>query len=108
MPKPVPTLGYPSITAACQALAASGLKPREIGERVGREANFVTGVLASGKDRLADRKLLLPMKMARALAEEGRARGISAAELVDQLLEVIVRDDLFEALLGELDEVGHG
>jgi hypothetical protein len=101
MPRSLPVLGYPSVTAACKALAAEGLSPVEIGDRVGRDAIAVRNLLCAAKRGLVDRRLLLPLKMARALAEEAKMRGVTVAELVEQLLEVVVRDGLYEALLGE-------
>lgn len=102
-----PVLGYPSRTAAVEALLAQGLTRSEIAAEIGGTENAVQMLIYSRKRRLTDRKMVLPRAMVDALAAEAMVRGVSPTELALQLLEVIVRDELFDPLLGEC-EARHG
>ena len=99
-----PVAGYPSQAAACAALAERGLAPEEIGRRIGRDAYHVRATLRRLSHGEKPRSLTLPARFARELADEARSRSIAPSELAAHLLDTIVRDDLFEALLGEPGE----
>lgn len=101
-----PTLGYPSLTAACEALQAEGLSVDEIAARVERKRIDVWALLGAARHRSTERGVTLSWKQLRALDAEASTRGVTANELAAQLIATIVADDLFEALLGE-PEGGH-
>lgn len=96
-----PVAGFPTQVAACAALADSGLEPEQIAARIGRDANHVRAVLRRLQVGEHVRTLALPATVLPGLREPAAARGITVAELAVELLDVIVRDDLFDALLGE-------
>lgn len=96
-----PVAGYPSQAAACAALAERGLSPDEIGRKIGRDAYHVRAILRRMSHGARPRSFVLPARFALALANEARARGTDAVELATELLDAIVRDELFDALLGE-------
>lgn len=98
------TLGYPSRTAAVEALLAEGRSVDEIVETIGGTANSVYQLISLSQRRVTDRKVILSRELVNSLKAPAAARGIEPAELVLQLLEVIVRDDVFDALLGESGE----
>lgn len=98
------TLGYPSRTAAIEALLAQGLPIDDIVDQVGGTANSVHCLIATARNRVTDRKVILPRETIVALAAPAAARGITPAELVLQLLDVLIRDDVFDILLGEPGE----
>lgn len=95
------TLGYPSRTAAIEALLAAGKTRDEIVETIGGSANSIYQLINLSERRVTDRKVLLPRGLQRSLAMAAEARGTEPHSLVIELLEVIVQDDLFDALLGE-------
>jgi hypothetical protein len=102
-----PTLGYPTRTAAIEAFLADGMEPRGIAAKLDVSLNSVQQLIYLSERRLADRKIVLTRPMIDLLGGEAARRGTSAAELAHRLLELIVHDDLFDALLGEAG-VRHG
>lgn len=100
-----PVLGYPSRTAAIEALLASGLTPQQIAGEIGGSVNSVQRLMWQIERRTSDRRVTLPRTMIDALRGEAARRDCEPAELATRLLRVIVRDELFDALLGEI-EVG--
>lgn len=98
-----PVLGYPSLTAACEALADQGLEAYEIAQKVNRTPARVQRLLAAGKKRCGDRKILLTRDSISSLQDEAARRALSVDVLATELLERICEDDLFDALLGEAD-----
>lgn len=104
MPKRVPVLGYKTLAHACAALRCEGLNNAEIGQRVGRTEAQVRACLCSLDHAERPRRVVLPMPLVRAFAEPAAARGLTAPELALRMLEIIHRDDLIDALLGEPGE----
>lgn len=96
-----PVAGFPSVVAACVALADAEQPPEVIAEIIGRDANYVRATLRHVRVPPRPRSYALPRPVAVALEEPAKARGLTPRELAVQLLDVIVRDDLFDALLGE-------
>jgi len=94
-------LGYRSQVDACVALADAGLTPAEIGVRIGRDAGHVRAALRGRKAVPKPRTFTLPRHIIECLGSAAAARGIEPVELARQLLDTIVEDDLFDALLGE-------
>lgn len=101
-----PVLGYPSRTAAIEALLGRGLTAQEIAREIGGSVNSVQRLMWQIQQRSTDRRITLSRLMIDSLRSEAARRGREPAELATRLLEVIARDDLFDALLGEI-EVGH-
>lgn len=96
-----PVAGFPSQAAACAALAKRGLSPEEIGRKIGRDTYHVRAQLRRLSEGVKARSFVLPVRLARALEGAAAAREISEAELATRLLDVVINDDLFDALLGE-------
>jgi hypothetical protein len=96
-----PTLGYPTRTAAVEAMLADGLSRREIASEIGGTENSIQMLIYLAKRRQADRKIVLSRPMIEVLRGEAARRGTKPAALAHHLLETIVSDDLFDALLGE-------
>ncbi len=98
-----PTLGYPTRTAAVEAMLAQGLSRREIAREIGASENSIQMLIYLAERRLSDRRIVLQRAMAEALRGEAGRRGTTPCELARCLLEAIVRDELFDALLGECE-----
>lgn len=96
-----PAAGFASQAAACAVLSESGLSPHEIAQKIERHPNHVRAILRRLSLGERPRSFNLPTRVAGSLAPAAAARGLSPLQLATQLLEQIVRDDLFEALLGE-------
>lgn len=101
-----PCLGYRSQAQACAALADAGHSPEEIAGKIGRDANHVRATLRRVRVPAKARTFTLPLSLLRGLEGPAAERGITSSELAARLIEAIVVDDLFEALLGELED-GH-
>ncbi|MBN9504955.1 MAG: hypothetical protein J0I69_02920 [Altererythrobacter sp.] len=96
-----PVAGYPSQGAACLALAQQGLSDAEIGQQIGRDAYHVRATLRRLQLGERPRTLALPARLIGGLQDAAAARGLEPHELATALIDLIIRDDLFEALLGE-------
>lgn len=114
MPKPKPTLGYPSRTEAVVALSRQGLTNREIARRIGdaegidfSEATVgalkCKGGVRSGRraPRNADRTVLFPAELLDALGPHAERRRCSANELARRIVEAVVDDELVAAVLDD-------
>jgi hypothetical protein len=99
-----PVLGYPTLVDAAEALLAEGKSVEQIAALVDRAPVQVRASLSSRAHARTPRTVVLPMDLYRTLSEAAQARGLEAPELVLQLLHVIARDDVFDALLGEPGE----
>jgi len=97
----LPVLGFKSQVAACVALADAGNTPEEIAAKIGRDANHVRAALRGRKPAAKPKTFTLPLTVVACLDNEAAARGIDRTELALRLFEMIVGDDLFDALLGE-------
>lgn len=97
-----PVLGYPSQLAACLALRDAGDTFEEIGAKIGRDSTHVRAALRGAAVK-RPRTFTVPMRLLDCFENEARARGIGRVELAQQVLELIAREDLFEALLGEAE-----
>jgi len=102
-----PALGYGSKTAAIEAWTADGVPIGEIAERLGMSRSGAASMLNAARRRIGHRKILLSVERAGSLSDVAQIYDCSVSELIDRLLEVVVRDDLAEALLGE-PRCGHG
>ena len=106
MPAPVPTLGYPTRTAAVQALAANGLHTSEIARRIGIEEKSVSALLCSARrsKRPAEkngRTVLFPIDILNALRIAAAKRNISVNELARRIVEAVADDGLIDAVLDD-------
>ena len=114
-----PTLGYPTRTAAVQALRAQGLSSGAIARKIGIEVKTVTALEASARRgaggetgdyrgaRSTSRQhtVAIDNDVLRALRPHAARRQISVNALVRQLLAILADDDLVDALLDDADEV---
>lgn len=96
-----PVLGYPSRTAAIEAFLLEGLSAQQIAGEIGGSVNSVQKLIWQIDRRTSDRQMTLSRPMIEALRTEAALRRCEPSELATRLLEVIVRDELFDALLGE-------
>lgn len=107
-----PTLGYPSRTAAVQALRAQGLDDRTIAERIGIAVGTVGALAASGRRRQRPaeangRTVLFPADILDRLGPAASERHISANELARRIVEAVADDGLIDAVLDDR-ESDHG
>lgn len=116
MTSPTPTLGYPTRTAAVQALRAQGLSTSAIASRIGIETKSVTALEASarktqgGPSRGARRNyqpqgLIVDAEVRRALRPHAAKRSTTVDALIGRLLAILTDDDLVDALLDDVGEV---
>ncbi|MCB1462100.1 MAG: hypothetical protein KDJ90_06670 [Nitratireductor sp.] len=108
MPAPIPTLGYPSRSAAVVALRGEGESDRRIAELIGIPVERIGALYVSAtRQRPARpserdaRTVTFPNSILDKVEPAARARGITANELIRRLVETIADDDLFEAVLDE-------
>lgn len=99
-----PVLGYPSKTAAIHAMLGEGLDEQTVADRLGMSKANVQRLKNAREGNITDRKVLLPRDVFSALRLQAEMRGTTALKLANQLLNQVVRDDLFDALLGEPGE----
>jgi hypothetical protein len=110
MPMAKPTLGYPSRTAAVQAMQRQGIADRKIAERIGINTSTVAALANSG--RRADKRqrrpaeehgrtVLFPVDILDALRPAAAARGITVNTLARRLVEAVIDDDLIDAVLDD-------
>lgn len=112
MSGPKPTLGYPSRTAAVQALRAAGITDPEIAQRIGIRRETVAALAASGERRVRPaerngRTVVFPVDILTALAPHAVARGISVNELARRVVEAVVDDNLVTAVLDDMPEIAN-
>lgn len=99
-----PVLGYPSRSAACRALRARGLSNGEIVKQFAADGQTITSkqisaLLQYQKSRAG--LLRVPKIVVERLAPAAAARGISIVELAEELLAVIARDEMVDAVLDD-------
>jgi hypothetical protein len=82
-------------------MLAEGRTFDEIVATIGGTRNSVQKLAWQADRRVADRRIVLSRPMIDALQAEAARRGLSAIDLAQQLLETIIRDELFDPLLGE-------
>ena len=101
MPKPIPTLGYPSRTAAALALSAEGASPSEIGARLGVTTSAAHWLLSSGQRRKEARVVTLDTETLDALAPAATARGMRPEQLARLVVETVAEHGLVDAVLDD-------
>lgn len=101
----VPTLGYPSRTAAVLALRATGLSTKLIAERVGIAYSSVVALecsAARGKQRSTQNTTTVFPNEVRVLAAPHAARrNISINELFRRIVEHVIEDGMVDAVLDD-------
>ena len=100
----IPTLGYPTRFEAASALAAEGLTPDQIAERIGTSRENVWQLLAYAKRRRRNEprtRLAVPNHVLEALHGPAIARGVAPATLARRILSAVARDDLTDAILDD-------
>ena len=106
-----PTLGYPSRILAIRALRQEGKTETQIAALLGIKPNSVTSIEARARARCSygkggRQKVFLSGDCLIGLHDEAERRGISVHSLATQLLRVIAREDLVDAILDDqTDEV---
>ena len=102
-------LGYRSQTEAILALRARGLTTREISERVRIRPSVVDQLEEAAlltKKRLRERRergrmILLADDIVKAMHSHAARRGMQVAELARCIIEQVVDDNLFDAVLDD-------
>jgi len=98
----------PQVLAGIPALVAQGLRKADIAERLGCKESTLqvrcsnAGISLRGRKRLGLRAgdlLTLSHEAMAALRTRAAASGCTEAQLASDLLEVIARDDLYDAVL---------
>ena len=98
----------PQVLAGIPALVAQGLRKADIAERLGCKESTLqvrcsnAGISLRGRKRLelrAGDQLTLSQEAMAGLRARAAAIGCSEAQLASDLLEVIARDDLYDAVL---------
>lgn len=107
MGKAIPTLGYPSRTAAAVALREQGLKYDEIAVRMEVSTSAVSGLLSSAASRgnRAARTIVVPVEILEQLSPHAVLRGIRVNDLVRKILRCITDDNMTDAVLDDADEL---
>ena len=113
MPYAIPTLGYPSRTAAVMALRKKKISNREIAARIGIPEKNVAALAASGrrakKTRRSSNKKAVYFKTATLLAlyPAAKERAISIDELLNRLADTLANDrdglTLIDNILDDLE-----
>jgi len=101
VPRSCPILGYPTQGDACAALLDSGHSVEEIARKIGRSPTHVRAAVRRLRIAAKPRTFVLPLNLLRRLEPAAAARGIGPIELATQLFEVIVNEDVVDALIGE-------
>ena len=99
-----PVLGYPSRSAACRALRALGLSNAEIVARFAADGHAITPKQINALlhyQQLRDGIVRVPAIVVTRLAPAAAARGVKVTELMEELLAVIARDGMVEAVLDD-------
>jgi hypothetical protein len=104
----IPTLGFPTRTAAAVALKAQRLGNAEIGRRMGITAAQVSSLLISHERQEARAAntpaIVVPVAVLKSLDTPARKRGLSAHQLARRLLETISEHHLTDAILDDADQ----
>lgn len=105
MANPIPTLGYPTRTAAVAGLHAQGKSFPEIAELVGITIKQAQNLYYDAKNWRYERtKVHLRRDILAELAPEARLRGINSHELAERILSAVANSNLVNAVLDDIDE----
>ena len=102
----IPTLGYPSRTAAVMALLDQGLTIEEIAERIGISVHNVQNLIYY-RQKIPRQKdgqaiaIRLNERLNSALAELATRRGVQPAEIATKILSTVIEEDLVDAVLDD-------
>ena len=111
MPAAIPTLGYPSRTAACLALREQGLDDAAIAAKTGIEKKNVSallcGALKARSQRPAERNgrtIVFPNDILEALHPYAGQRGKTVNAIAREIVDTVVQEGLVDAVLDDGDE----
>lgn len=116
MSGPKPCLGYPSRTAAIQALRGAGLGTSAIAREIGiSEKNVIALECSSGRSRrmprpseALGRTVVLPVDVLNSLGPHAARRNISTNHLVRLLISTVVDEGLVDSVMDDADELDWG
>ena len=107
MPAAIPTLGYPSKSAAIAALFAEGRSVPEVADLTDTPKKIVRTIASTRglkypRERLeSGRAVHLPQELRAKLMRQARTRNIGVRTLALRLLDTIVTYDLVDAVLDD-------
>lgn len=108
----IPTLGYPSRTAAVLDLRAKGLSTAEIARRIGIDSAVVSALELTTRrwrgrqTRPAEsRAIVFPAEVLDRARPHAARRGISANELVRRLVVHAIDEDMVDAVLDDAHDL---
>lgn len=113
MSGPKPTLGYPSRTAAIEALRAKGLGTHQIAYRIGISPKDVAALEASkqrtrkqrghycARPRPDNASIAIDPELRMALRPHAIARDLSVTALARRIIETVAHEDMVDAVLDD-------
>ena len=99
----IPTLGFPSRTAAIAALRARDLSTDAIARTIGIAPGTVKALEAKARRRAGLHQISVPLDVVNRLSPLAAARGVTAAALAATILQTAVDEDLVDAVLDDGD-----
>lgn len=105
VPRQISAAAYTAQTVDIRALAARGHGVQTIAEklrlppRVVERTLHVMQLMQSSPHMASDRNVLLPVALSRELAKRAALSGLTINDFVVHLLSIVVRDDMFQAIL---------
>lgn len=106
------TLGYPTRTAAVQALRRKGRTTREIAKLIGIEAKTVVALEASANRwkkassvNAPSNDFAIPLNTRMALRAHAARRGISVDRLILMLVDAVADGNLVDAVLDDMEQL---
>lgn len=112
MSGPIPTLGYPTRTAAVLALRAQGLTTGAIARRIGIEPATVSALECSARRSPEapraqfERPVVFPVGLLQRLGPAAARRGMTRERLAILIVETVVEDGMIDAVLDDGPEDG--
>jgi hypothetical protein len=105
MAKPIPTLGYPTRSAAVVALDEKGRSIDEIAAAIGIKPKQVSNLLYEAKSSRNMRTNILVCKsVLRALEPHAFKRKLNSRTLAERILKVVTESGLVDAVLDDMRE----
>lgn len=103
MPKAIPTLGYPTRTAAILALTAKGEDIRLIAKKIGITPKQAECLLYAERSNRSPRGTMqIEKSILSALDPHAKQRNLNSRQLAERILKVVAESGLIDAVLDDL------